>query len=239
MRPTNVMKFESPAEMSVAALSSMASYSLSVIKAKGKINIAISGGCSPLGLFALIGKPGNLELLPWCKVHFFWVDERFVPVNHEENNYGLACETFLDKIRMPKANVHPIKTDFTTASDSAQAYREELENYFGEPLPVFDLVMLGLGADGHTGSLFPMAKSLKETKLSVIDTAPPVSSEPKLPRITMTLPVINKARKVYVITAGAEKQHVIDYVLDETSKEIKYPVQLIDNPSINWYISKQ
>ncbi len=239
MRPTNVMRFESPAEMSVAALSSMASYSLSVIKARGKINIAISGGCSPLGLFALIGKAGNQELLPWDKVHFFWVDERFVPIENEENNYGLARETFLDKINIPRENLHPIKTNYTSAADSAQAYRKELEDYFGEPMPLFDLVMLGVGADGHTASLFPMAKSLKETGLSVIDTAPPVSSEPKLPRITMTLPVIDKARKVYIISTGAEKQHVTDFVLSETTNEIKYPVQLIKNPNTNWYISKQ
>ncbi|MBN2642332.1 MAG: 6-phosphogluconolactonase [Victivallales bacterium] len=239
MKVNNVMKFESPAEMSVAALSAMASYCLTTIRAKGRINIAVSGGSSPLGLFALLAKPANMALLPWSKVHLFWVDERFVPMDDEDNNFKVACDTFIRRSRIPEENIHCINTAYSSPAQAAMAYRSELESYFGPGIPCFDLILLGMGADGHTASLFPMAKSLQEKTLPVIDVPPPVSSEPKLPRITMTLPVINKAAKVFIIIAGAEKQHVVDFVLSHGSREIKYPLQLIENENLSWYISRQ
>ena len=235
----NVMRFESPAEMSVAALSTLAGYAQTVIRARGRVNILLSGGSSPLGMYTLIARGGNTDILPWDKVHLYWGDERFVPANHPDNNYATARDTFIAKLNMPPENVHPVNTALATPAEAAAAYRQELQKISDAPIPVFDLVVLGVGRDGHTASLFPNSPALREEDLAVVDTPPPRSAVPHVPRITVTFPVLRRARKIFVVSAGAEKLHVIDFVLSEFEKEIKYPIQMIDNSNISWFVSNQ
>ena len=225
--------------MSIAALGALANFANMTIKNRGRVNIALSGGGSPLGLYSLMSKPGNRNLLPWERVHFYWVDERFVPHSDRESNFGMALETFIDAIDIPEANLHPIDTCFASPAKAAANYRETLKIHFGANIPVFDLILLGMGPDGHTASLFPFSPALNEQKLAVIDVSAPVTIAPHVPRITMTFPVLNRARKICVIAAGAEKQHVLDYVLSTENNEIKYPVQMLEYPNVAWYISKQ
>lgn len=235
----NVMRFESPAEMSVAALSTLAGYAQTVIRARGRINILLSGGSSPLGMYSLISRGGNTDILPWSKVHLYWGDERFVPRNHPDNNFGTAWDIFISKLDIPRENIHNVNTALATPAETAAAYCEELQKISGDPIPVFDLVLLGVGKDGHMASLFPNSTALVENERAVIDTPAPTSSSPHVPRITVTFPVLEKARKIFVISAGAEKLPVIDYVLSEFATEIKYPIQMIDNSNISWFISNQ
>ncbi len=235
----NVMRFESPAEMSVAALSTLAGYAQTVIRARGRVNIVLSGGNSPLGMYTLISRGGNTDILPWDKVHLYWGDERFVPCHHPDNNYSTAMDMFISRLSIPRENIHPINTGLSTPAEAAAAYRDELQLISGDPIPVFDLILLGLGKDGHTASLFPNSPALNEQHLSVVDTPAPTSSTPHVPRITITFPVLKRARKIFVISAGAEKLHVVDFVLSEFEKEVKYPVQMIENSNISWFVSNQ
>ena len=199
--------------------------------------MAISGGSSPLGLYSLLSKPGNDSLLPWERIHLFWVDERFVNMDSPDSNYGSAREAFLQDLLIPAENLHPISTAYKTPQDAAAAYREKLRQFFGDGIPVFDLILLGMGNDGHTASLFPQSPALKENTLPLVSTETPRMGSPEVPRITMTFPVINRAGKVMVITSGEEKQNIIRYVTTGENPPVKYPIQLIDNENLVWFVS--
>jgi len=238
MKIRSMLKFDSPSEMSVAVLGSFVSYLLGVLAVKPTATVAISGGSSPLGFYTLLAKPGSEELLPWNKIHLFWVDERFVGLDNPDSNFGTAQEAFLQDLHIPPENLHPISTAFATPEEAAAAYREKLRQFFGGGIPVFDLMLLGMGLDGHTASLFPQTASLTENALPAIAVAPPEMVEPKVPRITMTFPVINRAGKVMMITSGEEKQNIIrDVATAAENAPAKYPVQLIDNENLIWFVS--
>lgn len=237
MKIRSLLKFNSPGEMSLAVMGDFVSYLQGVLEVKPYATVAISGGNSPLGFFSLIARQGNEELLPWERIHLFWVDERFTSPYCQESNFGGACEAFLQQLSLPEANIHPVNTDCVDPEAAAAAYREELFHFFGSSIPVFDLILLGMGNDGHIASLFPNSQALKEETLAVVATPPPQLVGPKLPRVTLTLPVINQAERLMLITSGAEKQHIINYVTSPENHKIKYPVQLINNDNLIWFLS--
>jgi len=238
MKIRSMLKFDSPSEMSVAVLGAFVSYLLGVLAVKETVTVGLSGGSSPLGFYSLLSKPGNDQLLPWNRIHLFWVDERFVQLDHPDSNFGSARESFLQDLKIPLTNLHPISTAYSTPEEAASAYREKLRQFFGEGIPVFDLMLLGMGKDGHTASLFPRSPALRENALSVVATPPPRLVTPKVPRITMTFPVINRAGKVMLITSGEEKQNIINYATNPENVRLKYPVQMIANENLVWFISQ-
>ncbi len=176
-----------------------------VAAAAGLVRVALSGGSTPRDLFAKLAAPPYREAIPWARVQLFWGDERFVPEDHPESNYGMTRRALLDHIVIPAANIHPIPTD-GTPEDAARRYEARLRAVYGaETLnparPLFDIVFLGLGEDGHTASLIPGQAVLAERRAWV---AAVTEGRPET-RITLTYPALESSRHVAFLVAGASK----------------------------------
>ncbi|MGH7752826.1 MAG: 6-phosphogluconolactonase, partial [Gemmatimonadales bacterium] len=149
--------------------------------------------------------------------HFFWGDERYVPPDDPRSNCRMAKEAWLDRIAVPPENVHPMPTNFLDPDEAARRYETTLRRHFPAPWPRFDLILLGMGADGHTASLFPRSPALEERERWVVSVRAPV--EPSV-RLTLTLPVINQAAAVWFLVSGEDKAEALRKVLtDEAAVE--------------------
>lgn len=196
------------------------------IASNGQFLVAVSGGSSPIRLYTLLGSDMFGHQVDWRRLHFFWVDERFVPHSHKDSNYSLLYDHLLSKISIPQENLHPVRTDLSSPQDAASNYEEEIKNFFRlaeGSLPSFDLILLGIGEDGHTASLFPADEVLKETKrlaVSVIDL------KHVHHRISLTLPIIKGAKTVVFIVSGKNKAKVVRKVLIE--KDNSLPASLVN-----------
>ena len=182
----------------------------------GRAAICLTGGSSPkqlYGLLANIPYPGRIS---WNRVHWFIGDERFVPAGDPLNNMGVARNIFLDRFA-PPANIHPIPTDTADPDESARRYERELQAFYGadklDPArPLFDLVLMGIGPDGHTASLFPDDPALKERTRWVVG-VPKANVEPFVPRVTLTLPALSSCREMLFEVAGKEKRAILTRLL--------------------------
>jgi 6-phosphogluconolactonase len=183
------------------------------IERKGVFSAALSGGKTPIDLYQKLS--GVKEMLPWDRTHLFLVDERFVPWEHRDSNYRVLKETLLDHIPIPQGNIHPIPTERSTLQSSAMVYEEDLKKLFRlseNQIPEFDLLLLGIGEDGHTASLFPGTPVLDDT----VHLAAPVSmDEIRHPRVTLTLPVINNAKHILFLVTGKNKAPVLRKIIEE------------------------
>ena len=197
------------------------------IKTKGSFYVAISGGNTPKRFFELLGELPVAKNLPWNKIQLFWVDERYVPPDSPSSNYRLAANTFLSKVAVPKKNVHRIPTEYDDIKEAARCYEKEIRKIFSleeGQLPQFDLIVLGMGADGHTGSLFPnsFAPFDKEDLACVV-----YLLDEKLNRITLTHPVLCAASCLVVLVAGEEKSGILKEVLTAEPDEVRYPIHFL------------
>lgn len=196
------------------------------IASKGQFFVAVSGGSTPIRLYTLLGVDVYSRQIDWRYLHFFWVDERFVPPSHKDSNYRLLHNYLLNKISIPQENVHPVKTDMSSPQVSAKNYEEEIKNSFRlaeGSLPAFDLILLGIGEDGHTASLFPGNEVLRETKHLAV---PVIDSKHVHQRITLTLPLINSAETVIFLVSGKNKADVVKKVLVEKDRSL--PASLVN-----------
>jgi 6-phosphogluconolactonase len=179
---------------------------------KGRIAVCLAGGSSPKQLYQLLATASWSKRIPWNRVHWFIGDERFVPNDHPLNNMRLAREIFLDRLA-PASHVHPIPTDAANPDESAHRYAETLQSFHGGPhldpaRPLFDVVLMGVGPDGHTASLFPNDPALLEAKRWAVGVAKaPV--EPFVPRVTLTFPVLSSCREMLFEVAGKEKHAIL------------------------------
>lgn len=206
------------------------------VASQGRFAVALSGGTTPRGLYALLGSTPFRETIAWEHAHVFWADERCVPRDHPESNFKLAVDEFLSKIIIPKENLHRIKGE-EGPRRAAQDYEEELRSFFGPVFPVFDLIILGAGEDGHTASLFPGSTSLHERARLAL----PVHLEPpKLGRVTLTLPVLDHAAEVLFLASGRAKAGVVHAIL-EKGNPMHYPAGLVRpvRGSITWFVDRQ
>jgi len=197
------------------------------IKAKNTFYVAISGGHTPKRFFELLGEVPEAEALPWDRIHLFWVDERYVPPDSQWSNYKLAADTFLAKVTIPQENVHRIPTEYSDFKIAACCYEETIREVFGlkeNQVPQFDLIVLGMGAEGHTGSLFPdsYAPFDKENLACVVYVL-----DEKLNRITLTHPVLCAASHLAVLVAGEEKAAILKEVLASEPDEVRYPIHVL------------
>jgi 6-phosphogluconolactonase len=193
------------------------------IERKGVFFVGLSGGKTPVDLYHRLS--GTKEMLGWEKTHIFLVDERFVPFDHPDSNYRMLKETLFDHVPIPRENIHPIPTEGSTLEASAAAYEENLKKSFGlseDRFPEFDLLILGIGEDGHTASLFPGSSVVNE-RISLV--APVPLNETKHARITLTLPVINHARHILFLVTGKDKAHVLRKIVDE--KDGSLPASMV------------
>ena len=197
-------------------------------EANGRARIALSGGSTPKAAFQLLADPnqGYLKRLPWEDLELFWVDERTVPPDHPESNYRMTREALLDHVPLNPQQVHRMEGELPPEQAAAR-YESELRNTFrleGAELPRFDLISLGMGDDGHTASLFPHTAALHEMNRLV--TANQVPQKDTW-RITLTWPVINHARSVFFLIAGAEKAQRVHEVFTGPRDPERLPSQLI------------
>ncbi len=197
------------------------------IQSKGVFRVAISGGHTPQRFFELLGEMPDALTLSWDKIQLFWVDERYVPIDSQWSNYKLAADTFINKVPIHPDNVHRIPTESSDFKIAAAAYEQTITEVFGlEPghLPQFDMVVLGMGVEGHTGSLFPnsFASLDKEDLACVVYVL-----DEKLNRITLTGPVICAASHVAVLVSGSEKASILKEVLSSEPDEVKYPIHIL------------
>jgi 6-phosphogluconolactonase len=188
------------------------------LAARGRFDWALSGGSTPAALYRLLASPGYAERIDWSRVHFFWSDERCVPPDHAESNFRMARETLLDAVAVSSSHVarlhiHRLEGELPPSA-AAQRYEAELAGCFGvEPgsgFPAFDLILLGMGADGHTASLFPGSPALAETRSWVV--ANEVATLGAT-RLTFTLPLLNASRAVLFLVAGADKASRLEQVV--------------------------
>ncbi|MGW8180695.1 MAG: 6-phosphogluconolactonase [bacterium] len=196
----------------------------SSVSSSGRCTLALPGGNTPRGLFQLLASDRYRSLFPWSDIHFFWGDERCVPWNHPASNYGMAYKTFLGPLAIPVPNLHGVATDKKLPVEIAQSYERDLKEFFRlrpDEFPIFDMILLGMGADGHTASLFPNGPELS-VEANLVTWAKPSSSPNS--RITLTLETINRARNTAFLVSGSEKASTLRRVL--TGDE-QYPAALV------------
>jgi 6-phosphogluconolactonase len=194
-----------------AAADAVAAAIAAAVSATGTASIAISGGDTPRGLHRLLAGPPWVQAVPWDRLHVFWADERLVPYDDPASNYGAARLDWLDRLPCTPAGVHPVPVGLAPAA-AADRYAAELRTHFGAPVPALDLLVLGLGPDGHTASLFPGDPALDEQRRW---TAAVKGGRPDLWRVTLTYPVLNRARRVLFLAVGDSKAGVVRRALTE------------------------
>jgi 6-phosphogluconolactonase len=205
----------------------------------GTCAIALSGGSTPKSLYALMAAPEWNAQYQWDHIHLFWGDERCVPIAHPDSNYAMVQRELLSKVAIPEKNIHRYPVELNEPNAVAAEYEKELKEFFGtNGMPRFDLVLLGLGENGHTASLFPHCAALQETKrLVVADWV----EEVKTHRLTFTAPLINAARQIMFLVSGASKAQVLKDVLEGPRRPEDLPAQLIAPSSsgkLTWLADK-
>ncbi|MGB0909169.1 MAG: 6-phosphogluconolactonase [Nitrospirales bacterium] len=194
----------------------------------GRMTVALAGGSTPKALYSLLAAEPYRSKVDWQKIHFFWGDERHVSPNHQESNYLMAQESLLSQVSVISSQIYRIQGEMSSAEAAANAYEEVLQRVFvpisGE-VPVFDLILLGMGPDGHTASLFPGTKAVHESSRWVV--APWVEKFQTY-RITLTPVVLNQARHVMFMVSGEDKAAALHAVLEGPSQADQYPSQVVN-----------
>jgi 6-phosphogluconolactonase len=213
--PSNVHVFETPKDLAEAAAGSFAKSA----KERERFAVALAGGSTPKTLYELLATRYR-DTLDWDKVHAFFGDERTVPPDHEDSNYRMAYEALIS--RVPVGSVHRMRGELDPA-EAAALYEKELGEFFGGP-PRFDLVLLGIGEDGHTASLFPGTPALDVTDRWAVEN--PVEKLNTI-RLTLTIPAINAAKQVIFLVAGESKAEALKEILEGDADPHEYPAKLI------------
>jgi 6-phosphogluconolactonase len=205
----------------------------SSLSVQGRCTIAVSGGSTPKPLYQRLAQ----QDLPWDKIHIFWGDERYVPPSHPESNEGMVRQAWLDQVAIPPENIHPMPTGARDPSLDAAHYAQHLNTFFGlnpGAWPALDIVLLGMGDDGHTASLFPNTAVLQECDRSV-----GVGYRGTDPRITLTFPTLNAAKNILFLVAGTNKHSVLETIFAEETGTVAYPAALIKpQGQLKWLIDQ-
>ena len=225
-----------PAQLSENVAAWISNYILEVLQTQERFTFVLSGGNTPKQLYSLLAKAPYNMVIPWEKIHFFWGDERDVPFEDERNNARMAYLELLDKVGVNPENIHVMRTDIGPEASAAE-YEKTLKSYFGKEDTTFDLVLLGMGDDGHTLSLFPGTQVVHEQKAWVkaffLDAQ-------NMYRITLTAPVVNRAACVVFLTTGANKAITLKNVIEGTFDAEKFPSQLIrpEEGELHWFVDE-
>jgi 6-phosphogluconolactonase len=188
-----------------------------VKQTSGKAAVCLTGGSSPQALYRLLAEEPWRGRVPWDRVHWFMGDDRFVSESDPLSNMGMARRLLLDRVQAPRGNVHPIPTDTNYPEAAARLYAEDLQQFYGaerlDPArPLFDMVLMGLGSDGHTASLFPNSAALDEKERWVLGVGK-AGMEPFVPRVTLTFPALASTREMLFQVDGADKREILRRVL--------------------------
>jgi 6-phosphogluconolactonase len=235
------MVFHDAGQMTTAAADVVLEQSSRAVASAGVFRIALSGGSTPGALYSMLAQDAKYRTLPWHRTEVFWGDERHVGPDHRDSNYRMALETLLTRVPVNPARVHRIRGEDADAVRVAMEYERTLHVVFGLPpgqWPRFDLVLLGVGADGHTASLFPGSTALLERERLVV-----AARIDKLDafRITMTLPVFNHARHVLFLAAGPDKAAAVAASVDPPRGAEPAPAALVrpTNGELTWMLDRQ
>ena len=204
---------------------------------QGIFTMALSGGATPKGLYTLMASSKYRNDFPWEKIHLFWGDERWVLPDDVQANYSMIADAILTRVDIPMENIHPIRTRHIDPDQSADLYEQVLKSFFRErkhTTPQFDLMLLGLGTDGHIASIFPGSPALNEFSRLAIPVHHPETGQQ---RITVTLPVINAADNIFFLVSGREKSEILQRVLQSESAHSQLPVQQVrlDHGAAWWF----
>jgi len=220
---TNIRVAPDVAALARQAADTIQDVASTAISQTGRFSIALSGGSTPKTLFELLAAEYG-QKIDWANSHIFWSDERCVPPDDADSNYKMAHETLLDHIPLPASNIYRIKGELDPVEGASQ-YEETLHTYFHDQLPRFDIILLGMGDDGHTASLFPGTEALNERQRWVIPNH--VATVKQTWRITFTVPVINNAANVMFLIAGTGKAARLKQVIQGAYTPNELPSQLI------------
>lgn len=202
-----------------------------------RFSVCLSGGRTPKLLYETLAKAEFSTKIPWTKVHLFWGDERFVPKTDQLSNFKMVKTTLLDHISIPEANIHPIPTELSDADTAAAKYEQELQEFYGSRVLVakkflFDVVLLGIGNDGHTASLFPGSDVLKE-KTAWVKAVKGVKAED---RITLTLPVLESSKAIAFLVTGSDKSAMVKQILSGNST--LPAAQVTSEGNLYWFVDQ-
>jgi len=236
-RSNEVRIFDGASELMRATAEEIALAAYQAVGDRGRFTWALAGGSTPRSVYELLASDFYRERLPWSASHFFWGDERHVPPDHPDSNFRMAREAMLDRVPVPAENVHRIPAEEPDAQRAAAEYESALRSFFapapGE-WPRFDLILLGLGKDGHTASLFPGGDAVRERERLVV--APWVEAQ-KTFRITLTPPVLNHARRAMFLVSGEEKADALHAVLECAREPERYPAQIVEGSRL-WMVDR-
>jgi 6-phosphogluconolactonase len=235
----DLRRLTTPQDLFHAAAEEVVRAATEAVAQRGRFTIALSGGSTPRNLYTLIAANAGSSL-PWEKMFFFWSDERHVLPTDPDSNYRMADETLLSKAPIPPANIFRIPAENPDAAAAAESYERTLQKFFevgaGE-VPRFDLILLGVGPDGHTASLFPESAALQDQSRLVVANW---VEKMKTSRITFTLPLLNAARCVAFLVSGIDKAAVLREVLEGKTPGEKYPSKLVrpSDGKLIWFVDR-
>jgi 6-phosphogluconolactonase len=236
-RKNRVRIFNASVALNAATAKFIAGIAEKSVEKRGRFVLCLSGGNTPKNLYALLSTDPYRDIVPWKDTFVFWGDERCVPGNDERNNASMARKTLLDKTELPASHLFPVPVDLSP-SDAAREYEKTLRLFFGQEPPRFDLILLGLGEDGHTASLFPGTSVIYEKTRWVKEVIQEGNPEA---RITLTTPLINQSRSVLFLVTGEAKSEILETVLTQPYQPEKYPAQMIDpeEGEITWFVDQK
>jgi len=227
-------------ELVQAAAEEIARSAEAAISSRNRFTLALSGGSTPKPVYRRLAEEPLRDRIDWSRVHVFWGDERHVPPDHPESNFGMAHDALLSRVPLPAGNIHRIRAEKPDAQRAADDYAWTLRSAFDldeGQWPRFDLVLMGIGADGHTASLFPGSDALRERARLVV--APWVSALSAF-RITLTAPVFNRAACALFLVSGEEKAEALRSVLEGDLQPDRFPAQLVrpDDGKLLWWVDR-
>ena len=238
MNKPEILVYESPNQLTEALCSSFIKMIYKTDRQKKILHIALSGGNTPRLFFDQLAKIGNK--ISWHNVHFYWSDERCVPVDHEESNFGMTRKSLFDKIDIPSRNIHRIQgeSDPTLEALRYGKHIRQCISRYEDIFPVFDWILLGLGEDGHTASIFPGdIPVIQSNEICAVASHPQTGQK----RITLTLPMINIAEKITFLVSGKKKAEILAKVLNDENNALTIPAAMIQSKknAVEWYLDKE
>ncbi|MFN3679938.1 6-phosphogluconolactonase [Thermosynechococcus sp.] len=231
MATPKVRVFPDLAALTAAAKQFVLEQATGAIAQGGQFTLALAGGNTPKPLYESLVCADT----PWSQWHIFWGDERYVPLDHPDSNAGMAFQAWLNHVPIPKNQIHPMPTADADPQTAADRYEQVLRQTFGireGEFPRFDLILLGMGPDGHTASLFPHTAAL-----TVGDRLITVGNKDGQPRLTFTVPLINHARQILFLVTGANKQTALRHIFAGTGDPHLYPARLITGNAL-WFLDQ-
>jgi len=234
----HIQTFPTPEELARAAAELILETATNCVAAHGRFTLCLAGGNTPRQLYRLLASVPFAHAMPWDQVHLFWGDERWVPPTHPDSNAAMAMAALVEHVPIPLHQVHPIQTAGHTPQGSAEAYEQTIRRHFAPLEPRFDLMLLGVGSNGLTASLFPGTLAVQERQRLVVANHLPTF---QTWRVTVTLPLINASRQVLFLATGSLKAPILARVLKDEPESDGLPAAMVEptEGTVLWFLDQQ